>query len=63
MPTTITAEAASRLIREEGALLVDIREADEHAREHIPGSRNLPLSRLDPAVLAQWLRDTPFNTQ
>jgi len=31
---------------------VDVREADEHARERIPGARNLPLSRLEAAELA-----------
>jgi len=42
---------AKRLI-DEGAVLVDIREADEHAREHVPGARHQALSRLakfDPA--------------
>jgi rhodanese-related sulfurtransferase len=42
---TIDALAAKRLI-DQGAILVDIREADEHAREHVPGARNVPLSRL-----------------
>ncbi len=37
--------AAQALIGE-GALLVDIREADEHAREHIAGARCVPLSQL-----------------
>lgn len=32
------------------AVLVDIREADEFAREHIPGARHAPLSRFDPAA-------------
>lgn len=36
---------ASRLVNE-GALLVDVREPDEHAREHIPGARLVPVSRL-----------------
>jgi rhodanese-related sulfurtransferase len=36
----------------EGAILVDIREADEYARERIPGARHLPLSMLDKADLA-----------
>ena len=52
LKTIIPAEAA-RLLREEGAALIDVREPDEHAREHIPGARSLPLSRLeqtDPAV-------------
>lgn len=30
-----------------GAILVDVREADEHARERIPGARHCALSRLD----------------
>lgn len=43
---TITPERAAALIRE-GAALVDIREADEHARERIPGARHHALSRID----------------
>lgn len=52
MLTTITPKDAARLLREEGATLVDVREPDEHARERIPGARNLPLSRLEEAELA-----------
>ena len=37
---------AKRLM-DEGAILVDIREADEYAREHIPGGRHLALSQFD----------------
>jgi rhodanese-related sulfurtransferase len=48
---TITPRDAKRLV-EDGAVLVDIREADEHARESIPGARHLPLSKLDEADLA-----------
>ena len=48
---TVTPQRASRLI-EDGAILIDIREADEHARERIPGAHHLPLSRLDAAALA-----------
>jgi rhodanese-related sulfurtransferase len=49
---TITPAEAARLIREQGALLVDVREPDEHARAKIPGATNLPLSRLHEAELA-----------
>ena len=45
--STIDASGARRLI-DQGAILVDIREADEHAREHVPGARHNPLSRLAP---------------
>ena len=41
----IDVHAAQRLISE-GALLVDVREPDEHARERIPNARLVPLSRL-----------------
>jgi rhodanese-related sulfurtransferase len=42
---------AKRLL-DQGAILVDIREADEHAREKIIGARHLALSKLDEATLA-----------
>lgn len=37
----------ARRLLDDGAVLFDIREPDEHAREKIPGARLLPLSRLD----------------
>ncbi len=43
---TISAGKARALL-DTGALLVDIREADEHARERIPAALHQPLSRLD----------------
>lgn len=43
---TISPERAAELIRS-GAVLIDIREADEHARERIPGARHHALSRID----------------
>jgi len=42
---TIDAVRAKRLI-DDGAVLVDIREADERAREHVPGTRHHALSKL-----------------
>lgn len=36
----------------QGALLVDIRAADEHAREHIPAARHLPMDRVQAGDLA-----------
>ena len=49
---TIPAGRAAEIMRN-GAVLVDIREADEHAREHIPGARHHALSRID--------KDTPLR--
>jgi rhodanese-related sulfurtransferase len=45
LPTIKPSEA--RRLLDGGAFLIDIREADEHAREKIPGARHLPLSKLD----------------
>ena len=47
----ISPAEAKRLL-DQGAILVDIREADEHAREKVIGARHLPLSKLDEADLA-----------
>jgi len=48
---SITPLEANRLVAQ-GAVLVDIREADEHARERIPGARHVALSALAEADLA-----------
>jgi rhodanese-related sulfurtransferase len=44
--TPISPERAAELMRQ-GAVLVDIRERDEYARERIAGTRHHPLSILD----------------
>jgi rhodanese-related sulfurtransferase len=44
----ITPEQARALL-DSGAVLIDIRNTDEHARERIPQARNIPL-----ATLGQW---------
>ncbi len=38
--------AKARQLVAEGAVLVDVREPDERAREHIPGTKHAPLSSL-----------------
>lgn len=45
MTPTLTPNQVRDLVAE-GALLVDIREPDEHRRRRIPGARNMPLSSL-----------------
>lgn len=47
---TITPAQAKHLM-DQGAVLVDVRERDEHARERIPGARNVALSAIDEAAL------------
>lgn len=39
--------AEAKRLMDEGAILVDIRDATEHARERVPGARNHPLPQLD----------------
>lgn len=41
----IDARMAKQLV-DNGAVLIDVREAREHAAENIPGARNQPLSSL-----------------
>ena len=38
--------ADAKLLIDRGAMLIDIRDLEEHARERIPAARNHPLSRL-----------------
>jgi rhodanese-related sulfurtransferase len=47
---TIDVTGARRLL-DQGAILIDIREADERAREHVPGAHHNPLSRLSAVEL------------
>jgi rhodanese-related sulfurtransferase len=51
MPLPKISPQQARKMQSEGAILVDIREADEYAREHIAGAKHLPLSKLDEADL------------
>lgn len=43
----ITAQDLKRRLDAGEAVLIDIRETEEHAREHIPGARLAPLSAID----------------
>src|SRR5690349_12129455 len=43
----IDAVSLRRRLDEGSATLIDIREPDEYAREHIPGARLVPVSSLD----------------
>ncbi len=43
---SVSPEKAREMI-DGGAILVDIREADEHMRENIPGARHLPVSAVE----------------
>lgn len=47
MAITMISPTEARRAMADGALLVDIRGADEHARERIPGAVNVPLDKID----------------
>lgn len=48
----IDAQTAKQKLDSGAAILIDVRERDEHAREYVPGARLAPLSALEPAAFA-----------
>ena len=48
-PAEVDAATLSRWLEGGQALLIDVREPDEHARERIAGARNVPLARVESA--------------
>jgi rhodanese-related sulfurtransferase len=53
MSLTNLSPADAKRLMDEGAILVDIRDATEHARERVPGAFNHPLSELEKASFAE----------
>ncbi len=53
-PTKLSAEQANTLLKERGAILVDIRETDEVARTSVDGAHHHPMSQIGPEILAQF---------
>lgn len=47
MPEIISAKTAYEWLRNQDAILIDVREADEFMQEHIPYAQSVPLSTLD----------------
>jgi rhodanese-related sulfurtransferase len=47
----IDAPTAQAMLAAGKAVLIDVREADEFARERIPGARLVPLSTFDPGAI------------
>ena len=63
LPTVISAPEAKALLDRGTAILVDVREAAEHARESIPGSRSMPLSGFDAERIAGAAPKIIFHCQ
>lgn len=56
----ITAAEADRLVRS-GAVLIDIRDADEHARERIPAAKLVPLAQIGRTPLPEGAKTVVFH--
>mgnify|MGYP006423315349 CR=1 FL=1 len=56
----IDSKKTQELLASGGAILIDIREADEHAREHIKDAQCLPLSTFSGDCLNSYSKDTPI---
>ncbi len=64
MPLRSIVPSEARRLIDQGAILVDVREAKEHARENIPGARLQPLSSPDmPPVGAATGKPIIFHCQ
>jgi rhodanese-related sulfurtransferase len=61
MPLPRISPSDAKLLIDKGALLVDIRELEEHARERIPGARNQPLGRLRDGALPNDAQTIVFH--
>ncbi len=47
----LTAQELAAMLRDDAAVVVDVREVDEFAAGHIPGAINMPLSTFQPSKL------------
>ncbi|MCG0455650.1 rhodanese family protein [Enterobacter cloacae complex sp. ECC445] len=61
LPLLSPREANARIA--EGAILIDIRDSDEYAREHIPAARLVPLETLPGGLNAQAGETVIFHCQ
>jgi rhodanese-related sulfurtransferase len=50
--------AEAQVLIARGAQLIDIRGADEYAREHIPGAQSVPMDQLSAGSLGDYPADT-----
>ena len=59
MPTPIRRAEVQRLIRDEGAQLVEVLPPPEYEEEHIEGAINIPLKELDRQTTSRLDKDRP----
>jgi rhodanese-related sulfurtransferase len=56
MPTDIDQKQVQKLL-EAGAQLIEVLPAKVYEDEHLPGARNMPLTRLDERAVAEFQRE------
>ena len=59
MATPIRRDEVQRLIRDEGAQLVEVLPPAEYEEEHIEGAINIPLKELDQETISRLDKDRP----
>lgn len=59
IPTEIGRDEVERLVREEGAQLVEVLPQAEYEDEHLPGALNIALKELDAETARQLDRERP----
>ena len=59
MATPIRRDEVQRLIRDEGAQLVEVLPPAEYEEEHIEGAINIPLKELDQETTGRLDKDRP----
>ncbi len=59
MPTPIRRDEVQRLIRDEGAQLVEVLPPAEYEEEHIEGTINIPRKELDQDTTSRLDKDRP----
>ncbi len=60
MPTSIWRDEVQRLIRDEGAQLVEVLPPTEYEEEHIEGAINIPLKELNEETTSSLDKDRPI---
>jgi hypothetical protein len=59
MPTEIDADQVQRLLRDDGAVLIEVLPEGEYGEEHLPGAINIPLKRLNEEAVGGLDRSRP----
>jgi len=59
MPEDIDREEVQRLVRDEGAQLVEVLPKAEYEEDHLPGAINMPLRRIEAEAHSLLSPDRP----